>query len=195
MKFPTVVFLLLTLVGGAHCQPVPADDIPPLDARGKTALQQFQNLPAACRVYPAPENEPGAPLIICGTLLRKENRRPVPDASIFLYHTDARGDYRQSEKNRPETSRISGTVKTDERGRFLLSTILPGKYNNQGEGGHIHLQVEGAQPGGYTFQFSQYSSPTDKRFINSNDQFFLVELSRDGQGRLVGFLELPVKGM
>ncbi len=188
MKFPTVVFLLLILVGNAQCQPT--GDIPPLDARGKATLQQFQNLPSACRVYPAPENEPGTPLIICGTLLRKENRRPVPGASLLIYHTDTKGDYRQSEKNKPETARISGTVQTDERGRFLISTILPGKYNNQGEGGHIHLQVDGAQPGGYTFQFEQYSTLQDIQFINSNDQFFLVALSRDGQGRLVGFLDI-----
>lgn len=193
MKSPAVFFFLLILVGGAHCQP--ADDIPRLDAAGKAALQEFLGLPPSCQVYPAPEGEPGTPLLICGRLLRMENQAPVPHASVLVYHTDIKGDYRQSNPRQPETARISGTVQTDEQGRFLISTILPGKYNNQGEGGHIHLQVEGAKPKGYTFQFSQYSSFGDKQFINNSDQFFLVDLRRDEQGRLVGFLDVPVKGM
>ena len=180
------------LVGIAHCQP--ASGIKPLDAAGKATLAQFQNLPPACQVQPAPENEPGTPLIICGTLLRKENQEPLPNASILVYHTDSKGDYRQSVPGKPETARISGTVQTDKQGRFLLSTILPGQYNNKGPGGHIHLQVEGANPRGYTFQFAQYSSPMDKQFIKNNGQFFLVELNRDEKGRLVGFLDVMAKG-
>lgn len=193
MKFPTVVFLLSLLVGSAHCQP--SGDILPLDAEGKAALKQFQNLPAACRVRPAPENEPGTPLLICGALLRKENREPIPNASILVYHTDAKGDYQPRVKNKTETARISGTVQTDGQGRFLISTILPGKYSNEGEGGHIHLLVEGARPEAYTFQFEQYTGAVDRQFIKGNDQFFLADLRRDAQGRLVGFLEVPVKGM
>ena len=181
------------LVGIAHCQP--ASGIKPLDAAGKATLAQFQNLPPACQVQPAPENEPGTPLIICGTLLRKENQEPLPNASILVYHTDSKGDYGQSVQSKPETARLSGTVQTDEQGRFLVTTILPGQYNIKGPGGHIHLQVEGANPRGYTFQFAQYSSRMDKQFIEGNDQFFLVELNRDEKGRLVGFLDVMAKGM
>ncbi len=83
-------------------------------------------------------------------------------------------------------------MQTDEAGRFFLSTILPGKYNNKGEGGHIHLLVEGAQPEAYTFNFLQYSSAMDRRYINGNDQYFLLELKRDEAGRLVGFLDIEV---
>ncbi|MCO6490499.1 MAG: hypothetical protein J5I98_18940 [Phaeodactylibacter sp.] len=193
MKSPAVLLFLLMLAGASQCQP--ADDIPRLDADGKAALREFLALPPSCQVRPAPEGEPGMPLLICGRLLRKENQAPVPHASVLVYHTDIKGDYRQSKPRQPETARISGTVQTDEKGRFLLSTILPGKYNNKGEGGHIHLQVEGAKPKGYTFQFSQYSSFSDKQFINNSDQFFLVNLFRDGQDRLVGFLDVPTKGM
>ena len=180
------------LAGLAHCQS--PSDIASLDASGKAVLARFQNLPPSCQVHPAPDGEPGTPLIIGGTLLRKENQAPIPNASVLVYHTDSKGDYRQSVEGKPETARISGTVQTDEAGRFLISTILPGQYNDKGPGGHIHLQVEGANPKGYTFQFTQYSSAMDKQFINGNDQFFLVELKRDEKGRLVGFLEVAVKG-
>ncbi|MCB0579000.1 MAG: hypothetical protein KDD10_06785 [Phaeodactylibacter sp.] len=193
MKSPAVLFFLVMLVGAGQCQP--ADDIPRLDAAGQATLRLFQALPPSCQVRPAPEGEPGMPLLICGRLLRKESQAPVPHASVLVYHTDIKGDYRQSNPRQPETARISGTVQTDEQGRFLISTILPGKYNSKGEGGHIHLQVEGAKPKGYTFQFSQYSTLSDKQFINGNDQFFLVDLRRDEQGRLVGFLDVPARGM
>lgn len=192
MKYPTVFFLILALAVAAQCQP--NDDIPLLSAAESAKLERFRNLPAACQMSPAPENEPGTPLIICGTLLRKENRAPIRHASVMAYHTDAKGDYRQKVEGKAETSRISGTVQTDEAGRFLISTILPGKYNNKGSGGHIHLEVDGAHPKGYTFQFSRYSSEQDKRFIKGNDQFFLVDLKRDKKGRLTGFLEVEVKG-
>ncbi|MCB9263615.1 MAG: hypothetical protein H6558_01170 [Lewinellaceae bacterium] len=193
MKSPTVIFLLLALVGAGHCQP--DDGIPSLDASEKACLRMFKELPASAQVHPAPDNEPGSPLVICGKLLRKLDGNPVAHASLLVYHTDVKGDYQQRVKGKPETARISGRVETDEKGRFLISTILPGKYNNKGAGGHIHLQVEGAKPGGYTFQFTQYSTLSDKKFISGNGQFFLVELKRDEQGRLVGFLDLPVKGM
>ena len=192
MKSPTVFILLLVLVGAAHCQP--ADGITPLNVTDQGRLENFQALPASSQLRPAPENEPGTPLMIGGTLLRKENQAPIPNASVLVYHTDSKGDYRQRTEGKPETARISGTVQTNEAGRFLISTILPGQYNDKGPGGHIHLQVEGANPKGYTFQFTQYSSAMDKQFINGNDQFFLVELKRDEKGRLVGFLEVAVKG-
>lgn len=193
MHYPTVIFLLLALAVAAHCQPVAT--ISSLDADEKACLAYFQKLPAACQMRPAPENEPGEPLIICGTLLRKEDRKPVPHAAVLAYQTDIRGDYRQKVKDKAETARLSGRAQTDAAGRFLISTILPGRYNNKGPGGHIHLQVEGARPEGYTFQFSQYSSAADKQFIEKNEQFFLVDLKRDETGRLVGFLDVVVKGL
>ena len=193
MKFPTVVFIVLALLGAGHCQPV--DDILPLDAGEKARLRQFEALPPSAQVHPVPENEPGTPLVVCGKLLHKGSQAPVPHTSMLVYHTDVRGDYQQRVQGKPETARISGKVETDEQGRFFISTILPGRYSNKGPGGHNHLQVEGARPEGYTFQFSQYSSFGDKQFISSNDQFFLVELKRDEQGRLVGFLDVPVRVM
>jgi len=193
MRYQNILFLDLMLMGGSHCQP--ADEIPTLDGAGRAALREFQALPASSKVHPAPENEPGAPLLICGALIRKETGEPIPGTSILAYHTDIKGHYRQSEKGNPETARISGTVQTDEQGHFLLSTILPGKYDNKGEGGHIHLMVEGANPRGYVFQFTQYSNAVDRQFIKDNDQHFLVELMRDKEGHLVGFLDVAVKGV
>jgi protocatechuate 3,4-dioxygenase beta subunit len=111
------------------------------------AFAQRAQLPTESRAVLAPAGEPGEPMELRGTLLNRDNK-PVAGATVYAYHTDARGLY-----NRPgqRTPRLRGTMRTDELGRFEIRSIRPASYPNNGPAAHIHLEVTPA--GGHVQYF------------------------------------------
>ena len=102
------------------------------------------------------ESEPGTRLTVSGRVLGG-NDRPLSGASIYVYQTDARGEYvpggtGASGSDRP---RLFGYLRSDARGEYSFSTIRPGSYPNSRNPGHIHFEVvaEGHQPRIYEIVF------------------------------------------
>jgi protocatechuate 3,4-dioxygenase beta subunit len=93
-----------------------------------------------------PDNEPGPRIIVKG-MVRGTDGKPVPDAEVYLYQTDARGWYAA---DRPHVSgnegdrrhaRWFGYVRTDKNGGFELHTIKPNGYPQSDLPAHIHIEI------------------------------------------------------
>jgi protocatechuate 3,4-dioxygenase beta subunit len=91
-------------------------------------------------------NAGGEPITLVGRVLSPDCK-PVADARVDVWHTDARGDY---DMTQTYTSR--GYVLTDREGRFRFETILPAIYT--GRTAHIHVKI--TPPGGQTLTTQLY---------------------------------------
>lgn len=90
-------------------------------------------------------NLPGDPLQISGHVYDGlDNSKPVANAMIEIWHTDATGNYHPN-GNGPTTNYKSEEialrrfVKTDATGAYKFTTIYPGEYF--GRTRHIHIKV------------------------------------------------------
>jgi protocatechuate 3,4-dioxygenase, beta subunit len=90
----------------------------------------------------APENEPGTPLVIQGTVYQADGRTPAPGITVFAYQTDAEGLYDVPTAG-PHSWRLKGWATTDAEGRFEFHTIRPASYPNATVPQHVHLHLEG----------------------------------------------------
>lgn len=94
-------------------------------------------LPSSAIVVPAGES--GTTLGVTGRILTKDGK-PVPNARLYVYQTDARGYY--SPEGRDERNpRLKAYLQTDDQGRYMLRTIKPGPYPSSGPPAHIHYEV------------------------------------------------------
>jgi protocatechuate 3,4-dioxygenase beta subunit len=100
--------------------PGPTDGLPPTQAKGERLVVVAVVLTAGCV--------------------------PAPGASVTVWHTDARGDYRPSGDNR--CCYYRGTIHTDQNGRFRLETIRPAEYNQPNAPPPAHIHVEVHHPSG-----------------------------------------------
>ena len=156
-------------------------------------LQGFHELPVASRVKIAADEEPGERLILCLTIKRKEDKLAAQNQEVLLYHTSESGEYQPSDTSDESTARLNGTATTDELGRILVETILPGDYGSSSDNRHIHTSITSASPIGYDIHFKQYTGFMSNRFISGSDQHFLADLKKLPNGTLVAFLTIEAK--
>ncbi|MEJ0031958.1 MAG: hypothetical protein WDO15_16955 [Bacteroidota bacterium] len=74
-------------------------------------------------------NEPGDPMIIEGTIYKKDGKTPAPNVILYVYHTDAKGFY----SNIPGQKEIvhghlRGWIKTGADGKYKFTSIRPAPY-------------------------------------------------------------------
>ena len=93
-----------------------------------------------CKMTIVANNEPGEPLIVTGRVFDRDGKTPVKGASVYVYHTDAEGNYSRKgdESGGP---RIKGTLTTDAEGYYEFKTIKPGPYPGGGVAAHIHYVI------------------------------------------------------
>lgn len=95
----------------------------------------------------APADEPGERLQV-RCLVRDQAAQPVRNATVYLYHTSAKGWYSDRAPhysgNAGDTkhARLFGYVKTDDAGAFELHTIRPAGYPRSDLPQHIHIEVK-----------------------------------------------------
>ena len=80
-------------------------------------------------------SEPGTPLVIFGQVFAADGH-VIPKAQILVYQADASGEYGTSPKT--QWARLSGRLKTDSLGRYLVHTVRPGSY---GGPAHVHFAI------------------------------------------------------
>ena len=94
----------------------------------------------------APADEPGKKIRVLGTVTDSENK-PVANALVYLYQTDARGWYSADaphvggNQGDMQHARLFGYVRTNEQGKFELHTIKPSGYPRSDLPAHIHVHV------------------------------------------------------
>ena len=95
----------------------------------------------------ATDTIPGKKIKVVG-IVKNEEGKPVADALIYLYHTDARGWYAADmphvlmNEGDMRHARLFGYVKTDKEGKFELHTIKPSGYPKSDLPAHIHVHVD-----------------------------------------------------
>jgi protocatechuate 3,4-dioxygenase beta subunit len=95
----------------------------------------------------AGDNEPGEPLVISGTIFKRDGKTPASGVILYVYHTDHRGLY-SPDPNQTKAKRhghLRGWVKTDELGRYQIKTIRPASYPDSRNPQHIHPIIK--EPG------------------------------------------------
>lgn len=87
---------------------------------------------------------PAGEIVEFGGILYDRNGRPIPNATIEIWQTDASGAYLHpndpSTEQRDRNFQFYGEAVTDEDGRYTFRTILPGEYEPRPR--HIHFKVK-----------------------------------------------------
>ncbi|MCA9918587.1 MAG: hypothetical protein KC445_11585 [Anaerolineales bacterium] len=93
------------------------------------------------------EGAAGAPageVIAFGGRLLDRNGRPIPNATIEIWQTDANGVYQHpddpSTAQRDMNFQFYGEAVTDENGAYTFRTVFPGEYEPRPR--HIHFKVK-----------------------------------------------------
>lgn len=186
-KLLICIGLLLTFSCSAQ------EEIEKASSTEEVLLKEFQKIGEISSLEMAKRREAGQKLILCITFIDKKDKTPVKDQTVLLYQTAKDGNYYPKVEGDESTARIKAIGVTDDKGRLFVNTILPGSYASSGDNRHIHTKVFGAKPEAYDLHFKQYTNARMKRFIESRDQFFLVDLKRTKKKKLIGFVTIEVK--
>ena len=91
--------------------------------------------------------EPGERMLIDGIVYQRDGKTPAPNIILYAWHTDAKGLYSKSEfqQHGRRHGRLRGWARTDENGKFSVSSIRPASYPSNNIPAHIHMLVK--EPG------------------------------------------------
>ena len=168
-------------------------DMTNLSADDINILSRYAEMSKTHQVQLSDNDEPGQPLTICLHFVDKDDKKALANRRIHFYQADVNGNYNPSVSGNESTARLNGEAITNENGNILMKTVLPGDYGSSTDNRHIHTTVFGAKPEAYDIHFRQYTGHMGANFINGSDQHFLVDLKKDSQNNLVGFLTIEVK--
>jgi protocatechuate 3,4-dioxygenase beta subunit len=89
-------------------------------------------------------DEPGIPMIISGTIYKKDGKTPAPGVILYVYQTDNTGRYSRSpgQKETMVHGHIRGWMKTDAKGRYQFKTIRPAGYPSRKSPEHVHALIK-----------------------------------------------------
>jgi catechol 1,2-dioxygenase len=78
------------------------------------------------------EDEAGEPLSTTGTVTASADCRPIANATLDIWQTNARGLYSNllglENPANPDAFNLRGRVRTDPDGRYRFGSIIPGRY-------------------------------------------------------------------
>ncbi len=86
------------------------------------------------------EKEPGAAMIVAGTVYAADGKTPAAGIEVHVYHTDAEGYYRKG-NNDSSNPRLKGTMLTNAEGKYEYRTIKPAPYPGGGNPAHVHYVI------------------------------------------------------
>lgn len=119
---------------------------------------------------------PGEPLLLRGYVLTTDCQ-PIAGAALEFWQADGEGEY----DNSADGFTLRGHQTTDDAGRYLLETVLPGRY--PGRPPHIHVMLQ--PPAGEPLVTQVYFPGNED---NDADRFFMPELLaevEEGDGEAV----------
>jgi protocatechuate 3,4-dioxygenase beta subunit len=136
--------------------------------------------------------EAGRPLFLCLTILEGAEKIPLSKKEVFVYQADAFGNYKTEIPGKETTAKIRGTGITDNKGRLLIRTLLPGDFGSVDFNRNIQIQIEGAQPKYHKIYFRQFANCDIQNRSRMDMESHLVDLNRDEASNLIAFFNLEV---
>lgn len=123
----------------------------------------FEGMPKAMswEATISPQSEPGEPMIIEGTIYKKDGKTPAPGVVLYVYHTDAQGYYSNipGQKEIPH-GHLRGWIKTGADGKYRFQSIRPAQYPRETIPAHIHPLIK--EPGLSPYWIDEYLFEGDK---------------------------------
>lgn len=143
---------------------------------------------APSKITIATREEPGERMIVAGRVIGPDGATPLAGASVYVYHTDAKGYYSLG-TNDNRNPRLRGYMRSDAQGRYEFSTIKPGPYPNSRIPAHIHYVVTAAGFSERIFEIVFEGDPllsesVRREAANEWSGFSLRRLEKDNQGVL-----------
>jgi protocatechuate 3,4-dioxygenase beta subunit len=142
---PVGRIVVVGLLIGAGCADAQVRDVPVIGQPCEGCEAVFVGMPdsMAWSTRLAPEDEPGEPMVISGTVYDQDGE-PAPGIIIYAYHTDATGEYPPDERYTGwarRHGRLRGWARTNAEGRYRFETIRPASYPSQTMAAHVHMHV------------------------------------------------------
>lgn len=167
-KFGTILVALWLLLSPA----VQAPRVAPQGAPSRTTITA--------------KDEPGEPLVVKGTVFGPDGKERIAGASVYVYHTDAKGLYTPV-NNDNRNSRLRGYMRTDAQGQYEYATIKPAPYPSNQTPAHIHYVVAAAGYQERVFEILFEGDPlvserTRAEAAKEYSGFSIRPVTRDGQG-------------
>jgi protocatechuate 3,4-dioxygenase, beta subunit len=109
----------------------------------------------------ATPDEPGEPMTLSGTILKKDGKTPAPGVILYVYHTDHEGLY-SPVPNQTAAKRhghLRGWIKTGADGRYRIRTIRPAPYPDAELAAHVHPTIK--EPGLNAYYIDDYEFEGD----------------------------------
>jgi protocatechuate 3,4-dioxygenase, beta subunit len=145
--------------------------------------------------------EPGDPLIISGTIYAPDGRTPMEGINLWVYHTDATGNYSPLSQSGGDNrnTRLHGLMQTDSKGRYEFRTIKPAPYPGHTNPAHIHAYLSG--PGypeywieSYLFEGDRFIGDEMRQKLGGQGTFSaILKLTRDSDGVLRGVRDIKLE--
>ena len=110
------------------------------------------------------EGRPGTPLTLRLKVVNVSNCKPIRNAAVDIWHTDALGVY-SGVQGSPGTTFMRGIQRTDANGLAVFKTVYPGWYT--GRAVHIHVKVHIAGNVVHTGQLYFPDSVTDRVYAKT----------------------------
>jgi protocatechuate 3,4-dioxygenase beta subunit len=166
------VLASLALVLGGSPEAHTSTEAAPTERDG--SIDSSANLSWSTRI--APENEPGEPLVMRGTIFQEDGKTPAKDVILYVYHTNDHGIYPRTTPDdgtpRWRHGTLRGSMKTGEDGRYEFRTIRPARYPTNSAPAHIHATI--TAPGIPEYRIDDFLFEGDP---------LLTEDARRGHGR------------
>ncbi len=185
--------LLIPLLAACHATPdarAQAGDTEPCEGCG--AFEAPANLDWTTRI--AGPDEPGEPLTVSGVVYRPDGRTPAPGVILYLYHTNARGEYPKRGDETGMARRhgyLRSWLRTDAQGRYRFTTIRPGSYPSRNAPQHIHVTV--LEPGreeywldDFLFDDDPLLTPRERARLRNLGGSGILRLARQASGGWTG---------
>src|SRR5262245_46758678 len=120
-------------------EPATAQSTSPALSEPKITEKQVAPAAAPAKIIVVSKAEPGETMIITGHVT--DGNKPIRNASVFVYHTDAEGYYANHRFDNGDESRLHGAMRTDASGRYEYKTIRPRSYAGTKFPAHVHYVV------------------------------------------------------